>query len=186
MTDKPRKASRFANLPNTLTLARIALTVLFLALLWYVGMNSIAAFVVFVVAAATDWFDGHFARTQNLTSPAGKFLDPIADKLLVILPLILFAYSGAVSPWFVIIVTAREILVSAFRLLAVEQGIVLGAGITGKVKTVVQLIWVGALTLNIGVIATLNPYLGAASAILAAGSALEYFITNKNVFKALI
>lgn len=135
------------NLPNKITIARILLIPLYLALL-VLGFRW-AATLVFAIAAGTDWLDGRIARKYGMVTNFGKFMDPIADKLLALLPMIYFAVDGSMGAvWAVMIMVAREIIISGFRLVAVTRGTVIAAGWSGKIKTTVQLLAVLLLTLG--------------------------------------
>lgn len=165
------------NLPNKITIARILMIPLYLLLmaLGPQGPNWWAA-LVFAVAGITDWLDGNLARKRGEVTDFGKFMDPIADKLLVLLPLIQLLYMGApVSVWAVIIMVAREIIVSGFRLVAVQKGTVIAAGWTGKVKTTVQIIAVLMLTLQL----PLAGLVTWAAALLSLYSGAEIIIKNR-------
>ena len=125
------------NLPNKLTLMRIALVpvcLAFLALGW-----DIAAAALFAVASITDFVDGYLARRDNLVTNFGKFADPIADKILTLTMMILMSAKGHMPVWLPIIVAVRELAVDGLRLIAVEQGKVVAAGMSGKVKTALQM-----------------------------------------------
>lgn len=129
------------NLPNKLTVLRMILVpffVLFL-LLDSIPMHYFWAFIVFGVASITDWLDGKIARKYNLITTFGKFLDPLADKVLVLSAMIAFIELGLASTVVVIIVIAREFLVTSLRLVAAGDGIVIAAGMSGKVKTATQM-----------------------------------------------
>ncbi len=126
------------NTPNKLTLLRVLLIPFFV---WAMLVDqTIIALVIFVVASATDALDGHLARKHNLVTNFGKFMDPIADKLLVMSALImLFDRIGAVA---IIIMLGREFVISGFRLVASDAGIVIAAGKSGKLKTIVQMVMI--------------------------------------------
>ncbi len=136
------------NLPNKLTVLRMVLIpfVMFFYLATFIphGIGKIVALVIFIIAALTDLLDGKIARKHNLVTNLGKFLDPIADKILTASVLFMIMADGTIpAPWGVIIVTiiiAREFMVSALRLIAASQGTVLAADIWGKAKTMVQMI----------------------------------------------
>ncbi len=136
------------NLPNKLSVLRIVLIpfMMFFYLASFIpyGIGKIVALVIFIVAALTDLLDGKIARKHNLVTNLGKFLDPIADKILTATALFLLMADGTISaPWGVIAITiiiAREFMVSALRLIAASQGTVLAADIWGKAKTMVQMI----------------------------------------------
>ena len=132
------------NLPNKLTILRVIMIPLVMCfyMIDAIPYGKIVALVLFVVAAATDFLDGHIARKYNLVTDFGKFLDPIADKLLVASVLFLIAIDGTIpNPWGLIVVTvimSRELIIDAFRLIASTKGIVMAADIFGKAKTMVQ------------------------------------------------
>ncbi|MBQ8093046.1 MAG: CDP-diacylglycerol--glycerol-3-phosphate 3-phosphatidyltransferase [Clostridia bacterium] len=174
------------NLPNRLTLMRIVLVPVYLCLLWFsdfkMGMR-IAAFLVFGIASLTDLFDGKIARKYHLVTNFGKFMDPIADKLLTHTAFIMFVALGQLNVLYGIIFIAREFIVSGLRLVAVEQGKVIAAGMSGKVKTVLQMALVLLLTLNIpgNVFSILTTVIGAAAAIMTLYSMIEYVMKNRSV-----
>lgn len=133
------------NLPNKLTLFRVFLIPVFVVL-YLVGWRSqemrLAAALVFIAASLTDLLDGKIARKYNLITDFGKFMDPLADKLLVVSALICLIVSGQVYAWIVIIIVAREFTISGFRLIASDNGIVIAANYWGKFKTVFQMLMV--------------------------------------------
>ena len=136
------------NLPNKLTILRICLIPFFVLCVKMpsTGMQ-IAAVAIYVSAGATDALDGRIARSRNLITDFGKFMDPIADKLLVMSALIVLTAQGRMPDWVCIVMLAREFLVSGFRLVAVENGVVIAAGPLGKLKTVFQMLATLALML---------------------------------------
>ncbi len=129
------------NTPNKLTLIRIALVPVFMAFILWEGCphNDLIAGLIFGAAALTDLFDGKLARKNGQVTVFGKFMDPIADKLLISGALVAFVQRGLCSAWIVIIILAREFLVTSLRLIAVGEGKVLAANMWGKVKTVTQI-----------------------------------------------
>src|SRR6056297_311395 len=129
------------NTANKLTFLRIFMIPIFMFALLSnnLTINKISL-VIFIIAALTDTLDGYIARKYNQITNLGKFLDPLADKLLVISALICFVYLNILSPWIVIIVIGRELMITGFRTIAAKEGIVLAANIFGKAKTVVQMI----------------------------------------------
>lgn len=128
------------NIPNILTLFRIALIpVVALFIFWGDPVSCIIAVLLFWVAGVTDWFDGYIARRQNLVSMTGKFLDPLADKLLVLTCLIVLLPMGRLPAWIVAIVVAREVSITALRAMAAGEGMVISAGSGGKLKTAFQM-----------------------------------------------
>ena len=131
------------NLPNKLTVLRVILVPFFVFFLLesYIPHHNLIALVIFAIASYTDHLDGKIARRDNLITNFGKFMDPLADKILVISALICFVASGTVSPWFLILITFREFAVTSIRLVAAGgKGKVIAANIWGKAKTVSQIV----------------------------------------------
>lgn len=125
------------NLPNKLTVARVILVPFFIFFLLtdIVPMSSLWALIIFILASITDALDGHIARSRNLVTNFGKFLDPLADKVLVISALVCFVQMDLAGAVPVIIIIAREFMVSGLRLVTAGEGVVVAAGIWGKLKT---------------------------------------------------
>ena len=136
------------NLANKLTILRVILIPFFVIFAFvelpgeFLGMTTsgIIMLAIFVIAALTDKLDGHIARKYNQITNFGKFLDPLADKLLVNTALILFVGTGHLPAWIAVIIIAREFIITGVRLLAAEDGIVIAANVWGKVKTVTQMV----------------------------------------------
>ena len=140
------------NLPNKLTLFRVLLIPFFVFFLLINPDNQvlrILADLIFIVASLTDMLDGKIARKYNLVTNFGKFMDPLADKLLVCSAMICLIQTKQLYAWFVIIIVAREFIISGFRLIAAENGIVIAANIFGKLKTVSQMIMIIILVANL-------------------------------------
>lgn len=143
------KNSHLYNLPNALTLTRIAAVPVVLALLLFESRaNCFWAAVVFSVAAITDWLDGYLARKWQVETVLGKFLDPLADKLIVMVALIMLIPLDRVPAWAVFIILAREMLVTGLRSIASSEGIVIAASPLGKYKTIFQMIAIIGLLLH--------------------------------------
>lgn len=141
------------NLPNKLTVLRVCMVPVFVVLMltdWLGDAGKYVAAAVFILASITDWFDGYLARKNNLVTDFGKFMDPIADKLLVCSALICLVEKGALAAWIVIIIIGREFIISGFRLVASDKGTVIAASYWGKFKTVSQMIMVILLILDLG------------------------------------
>ena len=141
--NKLRRKEAFAlNTPNKLTLLRICLVPIFVLFLLWTNFpyHFIWALLIFIAASVTDAIDGHLARKHHLITDFGKFLDPLADKILVVSALVCFVEMGLCSAVVVVIVIAREFLVSALRLVAGGDGNVIAASIWGKLKTISQMI----------------------------------------------
>ena len=135
------------NLPNKLTIARILMVPAIVALLLLAADNTLVyiAGILFLLASFTDFLDGYLARKNNWITNFGKFMDPLADKLLICSVLICLTALGKVPAWAVIVIVAREFAISGFRLIAVEKGVVIAAGNLGKRKTNAQTLWVAFL-----------------------------------------
>ena len=139
------------NTPNKLTVARMIMVpflVGFLLTGWGGEANRYISLILFVAASITDWFDGYLARKNHLVTNFGKFMDPLADKLLVCSAMICMIELGRLPAWFVIIIIGREFIISGFRLIAAENGIVIAANYWGKFKTVSQMIMIILLILH--------------------------------------
>ena len=175
------------NLPDKLTVMRILMVpaVVVLLLAFDGTWSDIAAAACYLIAAVTDFFDGKIARKYGLVTNFGKFMDPLADKLLVCSTLVALTALGRAPAWAVIVIIAREFAISGFRLIAVERGVVIAAGKSGKIKTTLQNIWcVGML---IPVTApwwkTLTMIVMILAVILTVYSFLEYLYKNQQVLK---
>ena len=131
------------NLPNKLTLARIAAVPVFVVL--YMKGQFIPAFIIFILASLTDMLDGKIARKYNLITNFGKIMDPLADKILVYSAFCLMIEDGTMPSWMLIVILLREFAVSGMRTVAAANGIVVAAGMSGKIKTVLQMIAVPLL-----------------------------------------
>ncbi len=141
------------NLPNKLTVLRVCMVPVFVFLMLFDGLGDAgkyAATAVFVAASATDWLDGYLARKNHLITDFGKFMDPIADKLLVCSALICLVEKGLLAAWIVIVIIGREFIISGFRLVASDKGTVIAASYWGKFKTVSQMVLVILLLLDLG------------------------------------
>src|SRR5512146_2661954 len=129
----------FLNAPNAITLVRIAMIPVFLWFTYHESrVDSFIAAVVYAVTGTTDFLDGYIARKKNLVTVIGKFLDPLADKLIVMAALVMLVHLGRVAAWVVIVVMAREFIVTGLRTIAMSEGIVIAAGQEGKSKTAFQ------------------------------------------------
>lgn len=173
------------NTPNKLTIGRMILVpflVLFMLTGWGGAANRYICLAIFVVASVTDWFDGYLARKYNLVTNFGKFMDPLADKLLVCSALICFITSGQLAAWVVIVIIAREFIISGFRLIAAENGVVIAANYWGKFKTVSQMIMIILLFLELEEpIAVVTDVFVWLSVILTVVSLLTYIVQNRHV-----
>jgi len=139
----------FWNLPNMLTLGRILLIPVFVSFTYDADpFYSLMAAVVFAVASITDVVDGYLARKWNLITVVGKFMDPLADKLIVMAALVMMVRLGRIAAWVVIVLLARELIVSGLRTIAASEGMVIAAGQEGKWKTSLQLVGVISLCVH--------------------------------------
>ena len=173
------------NLPNKLTILRtvmIPFFILFLYTDWFHGYDKIIAAVIFIAASLTDMLDGKIARKYNLVTNFGKFMDPLADKLLVCSALIALVDLNKIAAWIVIIIIAREFIISGFRLIAAENGVVIAANYWGKFKTASQMVMIILLILNFGgifeILTNIFIWLSLALTVI---SLITYIVQNKNV-----
>ena len=176
------------NLPNKLTIFRVILIPFFVVFLLLNPDNQTYRYIadaIFIVASLTDMLDGKIARKYNLVTNFGKFMDPLADKLLVCSAMICLIATGQLAAWIVIIIIAREFIISGFRLVAADNGIVIAASYWGKFKTVFQLLMIIVLILNINhpVMVILGQILVYIALALTVISLLDYVIKNKDVLK---
>ena len=168
------------NLANKLTCFRVVLIPVFLVLLYldFPG-HLIAALVVFIVASLTDTADGYIARHYDMVTDFGKFMDPLADKLLVMAAMVWFVAAGWMPAWAFFIVIARELTVTGLRLIAVEQGRVIAAGWSGKVKTAATMVCICLLLAFSGFV--LAVVCTAVILVTTVWSGVEYFVRNRDV-----
>ena len=156
--------------------------VVFLLTGWGGDANRYISLALFVVASITDWFDGYLARKNNLVTNFGKFMDPLADKLLVCSAMICMIELNRLPAWFVIIIIAREFIISGFRLIAAENGIVIAANYWGKFKTASQMIMIILLILHFdGIFVVLEQIFIWLSLALTIISLITYIWQNKSV-----
>jgi len=172
------------NTPNKLTVLRMILVPIFMIVFMInaIPYNTVISAIIFIIASVTDWLDGYLARKNNLVTNFGKFMDPLADKLLVTGALLCLMERDAVAFWVVMIIIAREFIVSGLRLVAVTKGIVIAAGKLGKLKTVVQLIAVSAAILLPASFTLFVDILIYLSAFLTVISGVDYLVQNRKVF----
>lgn len=175
------------NLPNKLTMLRVCMIPFFIFFLLSTSMpnGKFIACAIFILASLTDWFDGYLARKHNLVTNFGKFMDPLADKLLVSSALICFVAMDSIKlpAWIVIVIISREFIISGFRLIASDNGVVIAASYWGKFKTVSQMIMSILLILHLDqkgfyVAEQIFIYI---SVILTIVSLIDYIVKNKNV-----
>lgn len=172
------------NLPNKLTMFRVVLVPVFIAFMMApIPYNRIWALIVFIVASLTDTADGYIARKYNLVTDFGKFMDPLADKLLVCSAMICLIDTGQLPSWIVIIIIGREFIISGFRLIAVDNGVVIAASMWGKAKTVSQMIMIILLLCNFQVFGfwILEQIAIYVSLVLTIISLVDYLYKNRSV-----
>ncbi|NRD78910.1 CDP-diacylglycerol--glycerol-3-phosphate 3-phosphatidyltransferase [Bacillus sp. BRMEA1] len=188
------------NLPNKITVSRILLMPLFMLIMlthlhWgnmhilgtTLPVTHFIGALIFIVASATDWVDGHLARKYNLVTNMGKFLDPLADKLLVSAALIVLVELGYAPSWIVIVIISREFAVTGLRLLLAGEGEVVAANMLGKIKTWTQIVAIASLLLH-NIIFNMIPFRFDivclwVALIFTIWSGWDYFAKNSHVFK---
>lgn len=172
------------NLPNKLTVLRVIM-VPFFVLFMLTDLGGEAgkwiALVIFCLASLTDMLDGKIARARNLVTNFGKFMDPLADKLLVCSALICLIELGQLPSWMVIIIVSREFIISGFRLIAAEQGIVIAASYWGKFKTTFQMIAVILMIVDLPVLHILTVACTWIALVLTVVSLVDYIAKNHKV-----
>ncbi|WP_079529912.1 CDP-diacylglycerol--glycerol-3-phosphate 3-phosphatidyltransferase [Halobacillus hunanensis] len=188
------------NLPNKITLSRIFLIPIFIVLMsvpfqWgslqignaVLPISHLAGALLFIIASTTDWIDGYIARKHNLVTNLGKFLDPLADKLLVSAALILLVEIGLAPAWIVIVIISREFAVTGLRLVAAGEGSVLAASQMGKLKTWIQIVSISLLLLHNWPFAYIGFPMGTialyAALIITFISGYDYFVKNWHVMR---
>jgi len=176
------------NLPNKLTLIRVLLVPVFVVFLMcdITGdYDKWIALLIFIVASLTDMLDGKIARKYNLVTNFGKFMDPLADKLLVCSAIICFIKMDKMPTWMVLIIIAREFIISGFRLVASDNGVVIAASMWGKYKTAVSMIMIAFVIADIAnpVYQIITQILIWVSLILTVVSLVDYVFKNKDIFK---
>ncbi|WP_050614847.1 CDP-diacylglycerol--glycerol-3-phosphate 3-phosphatidyltransferase [Bacillus testis] len=188
------------NIPNKITVSRICLIPIFVIIMlvdfdWgtvsfadvTMPVTHLVGALIFIIASVTDWIDGHYARKYNLVTNLGKFLDPLADKLLVSAALIVLVELNYAASWIVIIIISREFAVTGLRLILAGTGEVVAANMLGKIKTWTQIIAVSALLLHNWPFAFINFDFATValwvSMFFTIWSGWDYFALNKDVFK---
>ena len=175
------------NLPNKLTILRVLMIPFFvLFMLWDItgAADKWIAAAIFIVASLTDMLDGKIARKYNLVTNFGKFMDPLADKLLVSAAMICLVEMGRLPAWIVIIIISREFIISGFRLIASDNGVVIAASYWGKFKTVFQMAMIIVLIFNFGgFFGIVEMVLIRIALILTVVSLVDYIVKNVGVLK---
>lgn len=173
------------NLPNKLTMLRVIMIPFFIVFLLVpvTPYDKWIALAIFILASLTDLLDGKIARKYNLVTNFGKFMDPLADKLLVCSALICLIELNKIPAWMVIIIIAREFIISGFRLVASDNGVVIAASYWGKFKTTFQMAAVCLLIADIEAINLLTQIILWIAVILTVVSLIDYLVKNKDVMK---
>ncbi|QUI23042.1 CDP-diacylglycerol--glycerol-3-phosphate 3-phosphatidyltransferase [Vallitalea pronyensis] len=174
------------NIANKLTLFRVILIPFFLLSLYVIDApyGHIVGVTLFIIASLTDLLDGYLARSRNMVTNFGKFMDPLADKLLVSAALIYFVESGDIAAWVVIVIISREFIISGFRIVAAKEGVVMAAGWWGKVKTAVTMVMIIVILCQFSFagIEIIEQVLIYGAVFFTVMSALDYITKNINIF----
>ena len=173
------------NLPNKLTIFRVILIPFFVVLLLFdlTAYDKWIALAIFIVASLTDFLDGHIARKYNLVTNFGKFMDPLADKLLVCSAMICLEELSRIPAWVVIIIIAREFIISGFRLVASDNGVVIAASYWGKFKTVFQIVMICLMIADLPSLALVTQIVMWVAVVLTVVSLVDYLLKNKDVMR---
>ena len=173
------------NLPNKLTIFRVILIPFFVVLLLFdlTAYDKWIALAIFIVASLTDFLDGHIARKYNLVTNFGKFMDPLADKLLVCSAMICLVELSRIPAWVVIIIIAREFIISGFRLVASDNGVVIAASYWGKFKTVFQIVMICLMIADLPPLALVTQIVMWVAVVLTVVSLVDYLLKNKDVMR---
>ena len=170
-------------LASKITLARVAFIPVFMVFMYLSGgmpgLWMLLALAVFILASVTDWVDGYIARKNNQITDFGKFLDPLADKLLTIAAMLMFCQWGMMPAWALMVILTREFAVTGLRLVAVGKGTVIAAGWSGKVKTTCTMIGL-CIMMAFPTIPVLSVVVTAVILVSTLYSGVEYFIRNWN------
>lgn len=173
------------NLPNKLTMFRVILIPFFVVFLLVdiTSYDKWIALSIFIVASLTDLLDGKIARKYNLVTNFGKFMDPLADKLLVCSALICLVELERIPSWMVIVIIAREFIISGFRLVAADNGVVIAASYWGKFKTTFQMVMICLMIADIAQISLITDIVTWIAVALTVISLIDYLVKNKDVMK---
>ncbi|MDO4661953.1 MAG: CDP-diacylglycerol--glycerol-3-phosphate 3-phosphatidyltransferase [Tissierellia bacterium] len=169
------------NIANKVTMVRLFLVPVFMIVYLILGNDYNIAAILFTVASLTDALDGHLARSRNLVTTFGKFADPLVDKLLTMAAFVLLAGNGIIPSWAVVIIIARELIITGFRTIAASQNITIAASIYGKAKTFTQCIAIVMLLLNSQFFAKFGVVVFYIAVVLTILSGIDYLVKNKKV-----
>lgn len=173
------------NLANKITLFRFFMVPVFMVLMYLLPSNSVIPLIVFVLAAASDAIDGYVARKYDMVTTFGKFVDPLVDKILVLAAFVLMVEKGGLPGWIVVIVVARELVITGFRTIAADKGVTIAASNLGKLKTISQMsaiiaFFLYSITGGFYLIYQILVYFMAIATLV---SGYDYIIKNKDVLK---
>lgn len=173
------------NLPNKLTIFRVILIPFFVVLLLFdiTAYDKWIALAIFIVASLTDFLDGYIARKYNLVTNFGKFMDPLADKLLVCSAMICLVELARIPAWVVIVIIAREFIISGFRLVASDNGVVIAASYWGKFKTTFQIVMICLMIADLEPLSLITQIVMWVALALTVISLVDYLIKNKSVMQ---
>ena len=173
------------NLPNKLTMFRVILIPFFVVFLLVdiTPVDKWIALAIFIIASLTDMLDGKIARKYNLVTNFGKFMDPLADKLLVCSALVCLVAVDRIPAWMVIVIIAREFIISGFRLVASDNGVVIAASYWGKFKTTFQIIMICLMIADLAALQLLTTIVTWVAVVLTVVSLVDYLVKNKEVMK---
>lgn len=169
------------NIANKVTMVRLVMIPIFVIAFYFYGTSYNIAAILFMVASLTDAIDGHLARSRNLITNFGKFVDPLVDKVLTMAAFIVLVEANVIPAWAVIIIISRELIITGFRTLAADMGITIAASMWGKAKTTSQMISLVLLLLHNDVLNKFGIYVFYVAVILTVISGLDYIIKNKKV-----
>ena len=169
------------NIANKITTLRLILIPVFVAFYYFMGRDNNIAAIIFIIASLTDALDGHLARSRNLITNFGKFVDPLVDKVLTMAAFIVLVEGQIIPAWAVIIIIARELIITGFRTLAADQGITIAASMWGKAKTTSQMIALVCLLLDVEVLNNIGIYIFYIAVALTVISGVDYIVKNKQV-----
>lgn len=173
------------NLANKITLTRLFMVPVFMVTMYVLPETSWVPLVIFALAAATDALDGYVARHYNMITTFGKFVDPLVDKILVLSAFCLMLERQALPGWILVIIVARELIITGFRTIAVEKGVTIAASPLGKIKTISQMVsiivyFLAQITGSLGGLYTFMIYFAMVATVV---SGLDYLIKNKHVLE---
>ncbi len=169
------------NIANKVTMVRLVMIPIFVIAFYFYGTSYNIAAILFMVASLTDALDGHLARSRNLITNFGKFVDPLVDKVLTMAAFIVLVEANVIPAWAVIIIISRELIITGFRTLAADMGITIAASMWGKAKTTSQMISLVLLLLHNDVLNKFGIYVFYLAVVLTVISGLDYIIKNKKV-----